>query len=299
MTFLQIEWIFLGCLLVPSSALIASIFCWRWRLDRRHERSPISEKLLRPAGESLRVEIENLNEAFLTRCALTILVPAVMMAALLLSDKDGAVTTSRAIIAFVLCAVLTLIFAARFFASAKALRDCRLGFHGERAVAEEINQLLREGCRVFHDVPIEPYGNIDHVIVSAAGVFAIETKARRKRRAPKGKQSHVADFDGKVVRFPTWTEVEMVDQARMQADRLRNYLTSAVGEPVAVQPILTLPGWFVSTSVPLSTGSAVRVLNPRGIAHLAVPSRQHPALSPTLIQRIVHQLEQKCRDVEI
>jgi homoserine kinase len=50
-------------------------------------------------------------------------------------------------------------------------------------VAEEINLLMLDGCRVFHDVPIEPYGNIDHVIVAPSAVYAVETKTRRKRKA--------------------------------------------------------------------------------------------------------------------
>jgi hypothetical protein len=53
----------------------------------------------------------------------------------------------------------------------KRRREYRLGFAGERAVAEELNQLMLDGCRVFHDVPMEPYGNIDHVLIAPAGIF--------------------------------------------------------------------------------------------------------------------------------
>ena len=59
------------------------------------------------------------------------------------------------------------------------------GFAGERAVAEELNQLIRAGCYVFHDVPMAPYGNIDHVLVTPKGIYAVETKARRKRERPR------------------------------------------------------------------------------------------------------------------
>ena len=79
----------------------------------------------------------------------------------------------------------------------KRRRKYRLGFAGERAVAEELNQLMLDGCRVFHDVPMEPYGNIDHVLIAPADVYAVETKARRKRKTSDGKREHEVVFDGK------------------------------------------------------------------------------------------------------
>ena len=70
----------------------------------------------------------------------------------------------------------------------KKYRDYSLGLMGERAVGEELNLLMAEGCRVFHDYPGGPNWNIDHVVVAPSGVYGIETKMRRKSRAPKGKK---------------------------------------------------------------------------------------------------------------
>ncbi len=265
------------------------------RIDKRGERSPVSEKLLRPAGESLRLKIEELNETLGERLALAIVVPMVTMGVVLATSKEANVSTPRAVVAFASCAGLLLWLLRRAFHTAETLRDYRLGFHGERAVAEEINQLMREGCRVFHDVPMEPYGNIDHVIVSPVGVFAVETKTRRKRPAPKGKRDCDAFFVGDAVEFPTWRETEMIQQAKQQAERLRAFLTSAVGESVPVLPVLTLPGWFVKTTVKLAGFYAV---NPGQIVGIAA-DRSGAKLSPQMVQRIAHQLEQKCRDVEL
>ena len=197
--------------------------------------------------------------------------------------------------AFAISALLLIFLLRRAFQTRKELANYQLGFHGERAVAEELNQLMLKGCRVFHDLPMDPYGNIDHIIVSSAGVFAVETKTRRKRPAPKGKRDWDAVFDGKAVNFPSWTETKMVNQALTQGERLSTLLTSAVGEPVAVQAVLTLPGWFVTSAVP---PGRVRVVNPKGIESIAVDP---PAarLTPAMIQRISHQLEQKCRTVDL
>lgn len=285
--------ILIGSVFVPLLALLAAVYTWSWRTSKSRGRGPVSEPLMRPPGESLRLKIDELSEQFGQALILAIVGPGVGLACVLLPNANGQLSKANAALAFLLCAVLLLPLTWRAFKKAERLRNYRLGFHGERAVGEELNQLMREGCRVFHDVPIEPYGNIDHVVVSSAGVFSVETKTRRKRTAPNGKRDCDAVFDGEGVEFPTWRETEMVKQTRMQGERLRSFLTKAVGEPVSVLPVLTLPGWFVTMR---ARPDGIRVLNPRQIASVAV-EKGEPKLSPQMIQRIAFQLEQKCRDV--
>jgi len=55
---------------------------------------------------------------------------------------------------------------------------------------------MLEGCHVFHDVPMEPYGNIDHVIVAHSGIYAVETKPSRQRKAPDRQRDYEVIFDG-------------------------------------------------------------------------------------------------------
>lgn len=290
-------WIILGSFLVPVVATLGMVHVLRWRQEhfKKPERSPISEKLLRPAGESLRLKIDDLREKFSDRLAFAMTFPGVVLAAMLLNAMDGNLPKNLVPVAFAISALLLIFLLRRAFQSRTELANYQLGFHGERAVAEELNQLMRDGCRVFHDLPMDPYGNIDHIIVSPAGVFAVETKTRRKRPAPKGKRDCDAVFDGKAVNFPSWTETKMVNQALTQGDRLSTLLTSAVGEHVDVQAVLTLPGWFVTSTVP---PSRVRVLNPKGIVNIVLDPRA-TKLTPAMIQRISHQLEAKCRTVEL
>ena len=70
-----------------------------------------------------------------------------------------------------------------------------------------------------------------------------------------------------------------------------DWLSKAVGEPVEVQPVLALPGWFVERrgkgEVIVVSGRAVKTLvKGRNVLELA------------MIERIAHQLDQRCRDVE-
>jgi hypothetical protein len=65
----------------------------------------------------------------------------------------------------------------QFFRLRPRLRRLHRRPKGERVVAEILDRARAHGCAVFHDLPSD-FGNIDHVVVGPAGVFAIETKAR-------------------------------------------------------------------------------------------------------------------------
>src|SRR5262249_477584 len=78
----------------------------------------------------------------------------------------------------------------------------RLGYRGERAVGEELNRLMLDGCRVFHDVPLSKSGNLDHVVVAPSGVYAIETKTQVKRRSAESQAADEVVYDGICLTFP-------------------------------------------------------------------------------------------------
>ncbi|MDP2056521.1 MAG: hypothetical protein Q8K35_02020 [Thiobacillus sp.] len=73
---------------------------------------------------------------------------------------------------------------------------------------------------------------------------------------------------------------------------LSKWLTSAVGESVTVKPVLALPGWFVDRK---GRGDALVI---SGREAPSILKAKHEPLSDSLIKRIEHQLEQRCRDVE-
>ena len=286
--------ILLTTLFVPMLLSLGVLWIWRWVRGLQKERAPVSEKLLRSPGESLHRELENLDERLNDNLIWTFFGPGFVTAFLLVS-KPLPQPRSAAVLASV-----ALIIGAAWFTTQvwrivgliQRRRNFRLGFAGERAVAEELNQLMIDGCRIFHDVPIEPYGNVDHVIVAPSGIYAVETKARRKRKAPPGKRDHEVVFDGDILAFPENNDTKALLQAKQQADRLRAFLSKAVGETVSVQAILTFPGWFVTTR----SKSEIKVLNPKNIRSAVLAARV--VLPESLCNRIIHQLDQKCRDVE-
>jgi len=167
----------------------------------------------------------------------------------------------------------------------------RAGLLGEQVVGEHLNQLMRQGCAVFHDVPGDGDWNVDHVVVSAHGVFAVETKTYRK---PEVKDGHKVIFTGSELQFAHYRTRDGLDQVARNAKWLAKELTKATGEPVATTPILTLPGWMIERC----GKNGVAVLNPREIGKVVLDARR-PVIPEASRQRISHQLERLCRTVEI
>ena len=273
---------------VPLAVLLALVFLERWRRKRRGERSPLSEKLLRPAGHSLQRKLEDLNEAFDTWFIGTFLCSLLAVGSLPFAPAD---TIGRTIFLIVFglgtagCTVMA-------WRTLLKLRTNRLGLLGEQAMAELLQWLLPLGYQVFHDVPGDGKWNIDHVVVGPAGVFAVETKYRTKQPGKASERDHEAIFDGDKIQFPSHYDTETPEQARRNARWLAKELSKATGERVTVQPIVALPGWWVT----LKANSDIKVLNGKQVPGFI--AKEPAQLSDKAIQQISYQLEKCCRDVE-
>jgi hypothetical protein len=80
----------------------------------------------------------------------------------------------------------------------------------------------------------------------------------------------------------------------MTTSWLSKWLNSAVGEQVSVQAVLVFPGWFIDRKKPTSDILLFNGSNPNFLLKWVT----NTPLSETLMKRICHQLEQRCRDVE-
>ncbi len=167
-----------------------------------------------------------------------------------------------------------------------------LGLEGELATGEELNQLMLLGCRVFHDVPAR-WGNLDHVVISHSGVYLVNTKMIGKPKDGDGNADVFVDHSTNTVRFPDRTWRIPVDQLETERKWLTQHLTSAVGRQVEVEPMVALPGWFIKERI---GRGPVYVFNPFKPSKFFVQKRS--VLSDEMVDRIAHQLEQLCRDVE-
>jgi len=240
----------------------------------REGQAPVADKLLRSPGESLRKELEKMDEQVNDIVIAAFFGPA-LATMFFIGAKPG---SSVAFSSIFMIAIITIAFALlawRLIYLINRRRAYRLGFSGERAVGEELNQLMLGGCHVFHDVPMQTYGNIDHVIVSRYGIFAVETKTVSKPRTRDRKAGYRVIFDGRFLRFPHRSDDSAVGQAEHQSKRLAIFLSQAIGERVSVEAILTLPGWMVERKA----RSNVKVLNPKEIEKVVLDKSSSTWLS--------------------
>ena len=286
-----------GAMLLGLLIVVGPLFLWRWLDRRRGRRTPLTKHLLRSPGESLRQAIENHTDRVQEVLLLGIAGPA-GVAGVYLSQScqvDASAGGKNPVVILVLILVLgagvALYAGIRLVSMFRTLRSLRLGLDGELATGEELNQLLTEGFRVYHDFPAEGF-NIDHVVIGPTGVFAVETKARAKPTTGDGKRDATVVFDGQHLQFPWGAEDHCLEQANRQAQWLQKWLRQAVGEAVPVQPVLALPGWFVDRQ----GRGAVRVFNP-GQTMKLFPKVSGNRLDDKLVTQVAYQVEQRCRNV--
>lgn len=285
-TFL-IQFIPLALFLLPLTVPIGIVF---WiRHQRKGRRNPLTYQMLRAPGESISQRIDSLSDDIDLYLTMTGIIP-LLCYSMYLSTRYIANNKVSPVIFVLISIGFLAYFGVRLNKAYVQRHKEQLGLDCERSVGQELNQLMLEGCRVFHDVQADNF-NIDHVVIAGNGIFAIETKGRSKPDRGRGQEDVLVTYDGQTLQFPTWREREPIEQAKRQAAWLAAWLSKAVGEQVPVKPVLALPGWFVdrkSKDFLIYNGK-----NPQYLMKIAAEK----SLSPEMIQRVAHQLDQQCRDI--
>lgn len=285
--------VFLPVLLVLSGPLAAVFIVLRRKAHRRARyRSPLTSDLMRTAGSSVRKSIERLRDQVDENLFLLVTIPLALYAIhLTQSYLLGMAESIPRVILLILIVLATITFLVRKLASITVqVERMRLGAEAEEWVGQQLDRLMRQGAYVFHDVPFDAF-NIDHVVISAGGIFAVETKGRAKPRKGGRHLDASVTFDGACLQFPGRSERRPVEQAESQARSLQQWLSNAVAEPVSVTPVLAIAGWFVERRGP----SAVLIYNGKNPDFLL---NRRPHHSEQLLSRIAHQVEQRCRSIE-
>lgn len=144
-----------------------------------------------------------------------------------------------------------------------ARQRARDGLLAESVTGMQLNRLVAKGCTVMHDLPGESF-NIDHIVISSRGVYAIETKSFRKPKQVHAGNNYSVTFDGKALRFPDFIEKDAVSQAQRQAQWLSKVLRESLKREVPVIPALALPGWLIDQSDDVWHNAQVKVFTPMG-----------------------------------
>jgi hypothetical protein len=261
------------------------------RLKKR--RSPFTQNLLRTPGQSLIRKLDNINIEINVYLVSLVLIP-LLIYSLTLSfsyHKGKSINLIDVYASAIIGFTFIIYFLTKIIKLLNERKITRLGYEGEIAVGQELNHLMLKGYHVYHDFPANNF-NIDHIIVGQSGVFTVETKARSKPATRNVAGNATVTYNGRLLLFPQGVDLNTIEQAKSQAAWLTNWIVSAVGEKVAVRPVVALPGWYVKRTSP----NGIPVVNPKQFPSLF----KHISprfLSPEMISRITHQLEQKCRDV--
>lgn len=202
-------------------------------------RSPLKAKPLRLPGQSVQEAMDKLLWDELGPCiavAVMMVIMAAMewMAVLIHLPRRPWFYSGLAAIA---CVYAT----ARFWNVRARIRRLKLGRDGEQVVGQYLERLRAKGADVFHDVPGDGF-NIDHVIVSVHGIYAVETKTRSK---PTRGDPRVALSEEGLVVNGFRPDRDPVVQAQAGARWLSQLLEETTGKPFPVRGVVLFPGWFV------------------------------------------------------
>lgn len=160
-------------------------------------------------------------------------------------------------------------------------------YEGQLAVAQEVNRLIPDGYRVYHDFPTDRF-QIDHIVVGASGVFAITTKVLPRSSRFRDK---VLMLDHEHVLLGSrLRDDRTLPYAAFQASWLAKWLLTATGEALSVHPILTVPGWRMK----MLRKPVVLAVEPSAIGEV-VRGFAGPRLSDKTIRLVCEQVEAKCR----
>jgi hypothetical protein len=277
--------------LLALGGAVLGLIHWK----NRKKRLPFTQKILRPPGESLRIRLVELDEKLndrLIQLFLAAYSPLIMAGLVALQGVRASVGVWITVAA--IAAIASVWSAYRLWKVINLRRRIRLGFEGERHVGEALNQLMLVGYRVFHDFLITDkpgsIRNIDHIVIGVNGVFAIETKTRRKVKGENGANVTVLD---NALQYPWGLDHRDLAQAQQDAAWLAEWLSKMSNEPVEVGSILVLPGWFVDRRskpfVTVLSGSEV-VAN--------IPKLNGTATSQSDIRRLSAMIEDRNRNIE-
>lgn len=279
------QWFGVVLCLLPVGYVLAYIMR-KLKEQRARSRAPFTNLSRRPAGETLRLKLEELEERITELNLGLVSFPMLLVLWLFMVHPKGGVMP---IVCFLFSAGSSVFFGVRLYKVIRSRADYRLGYAGERFVGEELSRLIAAGFEIYHDVPFDGF-NIDHVLVGRRGVFIVETKTWRKPLSkPNGEKPKVA-LKGEVLQIPGGSNKSAVKQAKNNAKTLAIWLYSAAGERVLVTPLLTFPGWWVEQKAPRSD---IYVMNPEQLFWHC--SKEPEKLDDPQIKRICYQLDQKCR----
>ncbi|MGH8291066.1 MAG: nuclease-related domain-containing protein [Steroidobacteraceae bacterium] len=236
-------------------------------------RSPIQGGLRLP-GDSIRGQLvelafNDLLPALMAATLLSIMALIEWQASIRHWSRHPALYGAAAVLAIALCIW-------RFMRALPRIRALQLGRDGEISVALLLDSLRGSGAHVFHDVPLE-FGNIDHVVLSTRGFYAVETKTRSK---PRSRRAEISFEGGHILVGGFQPDRDPLDQVQRNARCLRGLLAEKTKKRFEIRGVVLFPGWWVQRmDAAWRTADRPWVLNPKAFMKWVAGDRESIALS--------------------
>jgi len=145
------------------------------RCENGKKRSPLSRNLLRSPDESLRKKYDDLIRNIAVDLTALPLLPLLLYTIHLTQSYllNQVETVFRICLTVGLSLIVFLYLVYKLINKLRRVWKLRLGYEAEQAMGQELDQLMRHGAVVFHDLPADGF-NIDHIAVTPKGVYAVE-----------------------------------------------------------------------------------------------------------------------------
>lgn len=169
------------------------------------------------------------------------------------------------------------------------IKRLRRVYAGVQAVALEINRLMLSGYHVYHDFPSGRF-HIDHVIIGPTGVFTVQSRIPSCFDRGNLRRGDTISAVGNALSLSQTTDTVSIQTTAFHASWLANWLLTATGEALRVQPLLTLPGWTIDCL----DEQEVIVVEAAGIKGVVRTTSINP-LTSGKIQRLCAEIETKYR----
>lgn len=149
------------------------------------------------------------------------------------------------------CFLILCVFSGKKYKEiSENIRRCRKGLDGERFVGNMVSKLSSESNFVFHDIACK-YGpdektwrNIDHVIVSSKGIFAIDTKNWSLLDREYNQADYILD-NGLLVNSAGELQDGVIEEIDQEAVFLENKVKEWLGVQYPVKRVCIMIGAYV------------------------------------------------------
>ena len=216
-------------------------------------KSPLKSKPLRDPGQSLREEILKIqDDAMPYVVAMLFAIGIAFLEWWQWYFKNPPSPVLYSIIA----GLITLVAIWKIRAAMIKIRPRKLGYEGEKFVAQVLDELRKDEALIFHDIPGKNF-NLDHVVVHKSGLYVVETKKLSKPN--RGKTELV--FNGETV-LKNGTEFgrNPITQVRANKRWLSELLKRSTGRDFPIKPVVIYHRGFIK-STREGKNSEVWVLN--------------------------------------